>query len=90
MKGSRYALWKNPEDLTERQPAKLAWIAKHNNRLYRAYLLKEQLRLVFAHRGDEAIAMLDAWLGWARRCQIPAFIDLYHRITSTAPGSSPA
>lgn len=80
LKNCRYALWKNPEDLTDRQAAKLAWIAKHNQRLYRAYLLKEQLRLVFQHRGGEAIAMLDAWLGWARRCQIPAFVELYHRI----------
>lgn len=80
LKNCRYALWKNPEDLTDRQATKLAWIARHNNRLYRAYLLKEQLRLVFQHRGDEAIAMLDAWLAWARRCQIPAFVELYHRI----------
>jgi transposase len=28
LKGARYALWKNPEDLTEHQTAKLAWIAK--------------------------------------------------------------
>jgi transposase len=39
LKGARYALWKNPEDLTERQQAKLAWIAQINSRLYRAYLL---------------------------------------------------
>lgn len=80
LKGCRYALWKNPEDLTDRQQAKLAWIATHNRQLYRAYLLKEQLRLVFAHRGAEATAMLDAWLEWARRSQIPAFVELYHRI----------
>ena len=85
-KGCRYALWKNPEDLTDRQAAKLAWIARHNHRLYRAYLLKEQLRLVFAHRGDEAVAMLDAWLGWARRSQIPAFIELYYRIKKHRAG----
>ena len=80
LKGCRYALWKNPDNLTDRQQAKLAWIARHNQQLYRAYLLKEQLRLVFQHRGAEAVAMLDAWLGWARRSQIPAFIDLYRRI----------
>ena len=80
LKGCRYALWKNPEDLTDRQAGKLAWIAQHNQQLYRAYLLKEQLRLVFAHRGNQAVAMLDAWLAWARRCQIPAFVELYHRI----------
>ena len=86
LKNCRYALWKNPEDLTDRQAAKLAWIARHNHRLYRAYLLKEQLRLVFQHRGDEAVAMLDAWLEWARRCQIPAFVELYHRIKKHRAG----
>ena len=39
LKGCRYALWKNPEDLTDRQQTKLAWIARHNRTLYRAYLL---------------------------------------------------
>ena len=53
---------------------------------YAAYLLKEQLRLVFQHRGDEAVAMLDAWLAWARRCQIPAFVELYHRIKKHRAG----
>ena len=80
LKGCRYALWKNPEDLTERQNTKLAWIARHNHQLYRAYLLKEHLRLVFQHRGDEAVAMLQDWLAWARRSRIPAFVELYHRI----------
>ena len=86
LKNCRYALWKNPEDLTDRQQIKLAWIARHNQRLYRAYLLKEQLRLVFAHRGDAAIAMLDAWLSWARRSQISAFVELYHRIKKHRQG----
>jgi transposase len=39
LKNARYALWKNPEDLTARQGAKLASIAQTNKRLYRAYLL---------------------------------------------------
>lgn len=86
LKGCRYALWKNPEDLTDRQAAKLAWISKHNAQLYRAYLLKEQLRLVFQHRGSEAVALLDAWLAWARRSQIPAFVELYHRINKHRVG----
>ena len=51
LKDARYALWKNPENLTERQTAKLAWIAKTDTRLYRAYLLKEGLRHVFAVKG---------------------------------------
>jgi transposase len=76
LKGARYALWKNPEDLTRRQRGKLAWIARVNGRLYRAYLLKEQLRLVFKLKGVRATVLLEAWLSWARRCRIPAFVKL--------------
>ena len=71
--GARFALWKNPEHLTARQAATLAGIARTNERLYRAYLLKEQLRAVFGLPAGEAVALLEAWLGWARRCRIPAF-----------------
>ena len=44
LKGARFALWKNPENLTDRQAAKLSSIQKTNHKLYRAYLLKEQLQ----------------------------------------------
>ncbi len=76
LKGARFALWKNPEDLTANQKAKLSWVQKTNSRLYRAYLLKEQLRLVFKLRGEAGIALLKSWLAWAWRCQIPAFVEL--------------
>ena len=76
LKGARYALWKNPADLTARQRAKLARIAQVNDRLYRAYLLKEELRLVFTLKGVRATVLLQAWLAWARRCRIPAFVEL--------------
>ena len=80
MKHARYALWKNPENLTTRQQAKLAWVAKTDPRLHRAYLLKEGLRLVFQLGYDEAVDALEAWIGWARRCRIPASVDLQRRI----------
>ncbi len=80
LKGCRYALLKNPEHLTNRQRGSLANVARVNNSLYRAYLLKEQLRLVFQQRGRPAIRALDAWINWARRCRIPAFVDLARQI----------
>jgi transposase len=80
LKHARYALWKNPENLTTRQQAKLAWVAKTDPRLHRAYLLKEGLRLVFQLGYDEAVDALEAWIGWARRCRIPAFVALQTRI----------
>ncbi len=77
LKGARWALWKRPERLSARQQAKLATIAQMNKRLYRAYLLKEQLRVVFQlPDSTEAIALLDAWLSWARRCRIASFVKL--------------
>jgi len=80
LKSSRFALWKNPENLTTRQQAKLAWIAKTDPRLHRAYLLKEGLRLVFQLDHSEAPDALETWIGWARRCRIPAFVQLQKRI----------
>ena len=80
LKHARYALWKNPENLTRRQHAKLSWVAKTDPRLHRAYLLKEGLRVVFQLPIEEAAEALEAWIGWARRCRIPAFIDLQRRI----------
>ena len=86
LKNARFALWKNPEDLTDRQTATLAGIAKTNAPLYRAYLLKEQLRQVFALKGAEGIALLDAWLKWAWRCQLPSFVKLARSIRDHRAG----
>ena len=76
-----YAQWKNPENPTDHQQAKLAWVAKVNHQLFRAYLLKEQLRAVFALKGQQGKQLLDRWLSWARRCRIPAFVGLAQRIS---------
>lgn len=79
-KGARYALWKNPENLTDNQQVKLAWIATTDPKLYRAYLLKEGLRAIFAMGQEGAEEALDRWISWARRCRIPAFVTLQKRI----------
>jgi transposase len=80
LQGARYALWKNPENLTENQQVKLAWIAATDPRLHRAYLLKEGLRLIFAMPYTAAVEALDRWISWARRCRIPAFVKLQKSI----------
>jgi len=79
-KHSRYALWKNPDNLTDRQRDKLDWIAKTDPRLWRAYLLKEALRWVFTVKGEPGKQALDRWISWARRCRIEAFVALQRRI----------
>jgi len=80
IKRARYALWKNPQNLTVRQRQQLDWIAKTDPRLWRAYLLKEALRYVFAVKGEAGRQALDHWISWARRSRLPAFVELQRRI----------
>ena len=86
LKGARFALWKNPENLTQRQQAKLSDIQRTNRKLYRAYLLKEQLRQIYRLPPSAATRLLDAWLKWARRCRLHAFIKLARTITEQRTG----
>ena len=81
LKGARFALWKNPENLTERQQLKLARIQKLNHTLYRAYLLCQQLRQIYRVPADHALVLLDAWLKWARRCRLEPFVKVARRIS---------
>ncbi len=73
---SRYALWKNPENLTEHQQARLEWIAKTDPRLWRAYQLKEGLRAVLRLPLTEAGPALDRWCRSASRSKISQFVEL--------------
>jgi transposase len=86
LKGARFALWKNPENLTARQQAKLSDIQHTNRKLYRAYLLKEQLRQIYRLPAAAATLLLDAWLKWARRCRLHPFVKLAKTITEQRGG----
>lgn len=86
LKGARFAVWKNPEHLTDRQQAKLAEIQKTNGPLYRAYLLKEQLRQIYRVAPAQAEKLLDGWLAWARRSRLPSFVKLARTITAQRDG----
>lgn len=85
LRRSRYALWKNPENLTGHQQAKLAWIEKTHPLLWRAYLLKEGLRTALKLGGGEARHALQRWLAWAARSRIPEFVTLGRRIRAHLP-----
>lgn len=69
-------MWTNPENLSDNQQIKLAWIAATDARLYRAHLLKEGLRTIFQlppdrrHQGPRQMDRLN------RRCRIQAFVKL--------------
>ncbi len=86
LKGARFALWKNPGRLTERQKLKLAQIQQTNRRLYRAYLLAQQLREIYRVPCEHAIALLEGWLRWARRCRLAPFVRVAKTITEQRTG----
>src|SRR5664279_2372692 len=65
---------------TPEQRGSLARIKTTNTALYRAYLLKEQLRAVFAVKGQRGKALLAGWIAWARRSRLPEFVKLARTI----------
>ncbi|MGV1006862.1 MAG: ISL3 family transposase [Candidatus Nanopelagicales bacterium] len=73
---SRYALWKNPENLTIHQRERLEWIAKTDPRLWRAYQLKEGLRAVLRLPLADAGDAVDDWCRSASRSRISQFVEL--------------
>lgn len=77
-KGSRWALLKNPEDLTDAQAAQLARIRRSGGGIARAYEMKEQFRAILA--GDlsraEAGKLLDRWCARASRSRLAPFVKV--------------
>jgi transposase len=77
VKGTRWSLLKAPERQTVGQLATLGQVQHANTRLYRAFLLREELRLLY-HLDDPRLAPthLDAWLAWAARSRLRPFVAL--------------
>ena len=91
-KGARWALLKNPSDLTGKQTETLAGLRKSGGALWRAYQLKEALRAVFA--GDltaqEVLELLDRWCSRAQRSRIPEFVKTARTIRKHKEGITAA
>jgi len=81
IKGTRWSLLKAPEKQKPEQLALLAEVQQANRSLYRAFLLKEELRLLYQlERPALAPAHLDAWLAWASRSKLEPFVKLARTI----------
>ena len=87
VKGLRWSLLKAPERQTVRQLAALHEVSSANRRLYRAFLLKEELRLLY-HLPDPALAEahLTAWLAWASRSKLKPFVKLARTLRARREG----
>lgn len=74
VKGTRFALLKNPWNLTLSEKKKLREIQEVNKPLYRAYLLKEMLAKALDYlQPTRAAKALKDWLAWASRSKLKPF-----------------
>jgi transposase len=77
LKGTRFLLLKSLEKLSSNALERLMLLMEVNEPLYRAYLLKEDLRMFWnmANR-DEGEKFLDAWISEARGTGLKHFVKL--------------
>ncbi|MBN1209059.1 MAG: transposase [Myxococcaceae bacterium] len=78
---------KNPWNLTQRQGQKLSEVARTNQRLYRAYLLKESLAQGLDYRQKwRAEQHLDSWAQWASHSKLKPFVKLSRTVRTFKQG----
>jgi transposase len=87
-KGARWALLKNPPDLTDDQAATLRKLKRRGGDLWRAYALKEALREIFAGDLDEGEVsmMLDRFCSKASRSGLKPFVTAAKTIRKRKEG----
>ena len=81
IKGARYALGHRPENCTEAQAERIKLIENSYPDLYKAYQLKESLRLILHLKEPELAAEeLDKWLTEASECNLTPMKELAEKI----------
>ena len=79
--GLCWPLRKNPWNLTPKQADRLSTLHRDNDRLYRAYLLKELFADILDRRQPNVVKnQLEGWVAWARRSRLPAFVKVARTI----------
>lgn len=80
MKGLRWLLLRNWENLVGAQRGVVRELEKANRRMFRAWQLKEELRDIFSLGLAAARRALDEWLAWASRSKLAPFVKLARTI----------
>jgi transposase len=91
-KGARWALLKNPANLTDDQAATLRKLKRRGGDVWRAYTLKEAFRAIFAGDldPDTVTELLDRWISRASRSRLPAFVKAAKTIRKHRDGIAAA
>lgn len=86
VKGSRWALQKNPWNLRQSEHDKLSELQRSNQPLYRAYLLKESLLSILDGEWLLPESRLEHWFTWAARSRLAPFVKLGRTIRTYKDG----
>jgi transposase len=87
LKGSRWALLKRPLRLNAGEQRKLSWIARFNDAIYRAHLLKESFLDIYeCDLKEEAQLRMEDWLSWALRSRLKPFQRLARTVQKHLEG----
>ena len=74
LKKTRWALLKNPWNLSRLEQERLALLQRTNRRLYRGYLLKTALADILGRHQVQVVRdKLMEWISWATRSRLPQF-----------------
>ncbi len=87
LKGTCWAVLKDPNNLTPKQAQKLADLERVNQRLSRGYLLKVDFRHAWVSGNvDLSRARLGRWMQWALRCRIRQIVRFSKTVKSHLDG----
>jgi transposase len=75
LKGLRWTLLRAGLTIDEAEQVRISGLQRDNMRLYRAYLLKEELGDILDRRQPNVVRkLLKKWCSWASRSRLPAFV----------------
>ena len=81
LKGSRYLLLKNEENLTEKQRPRLQKLLAMNETLNTVYILKDQLKMVYYYSDRDMVKeTLDDWCAMAETISHPSVLAFINKL----------
>lgn len=88
IKGLRWAILKNPWNLTRTQSEALAGLQDKNRSIFRGYLIKETFGDIYQqlHEPAKAMELVKEWLGWASRSKLAPFVKVARTIREHLEG----
>lgn len=76
IKGQRYNLFKNPENLKPEQDKSLKELCEFNEPLFQSYLLKDALKGLWTYvYPKSASKFLDKWISWAKETELSPLVS---------------